>query len=195
MKQRNSPDEPQLISRVLGGDRSSFRPLVETYEPAVFGLCRKLLGGDEAEAEDLSQETFLRAFSRLDDLKDHRRFAPWLYQIARSLCRDRRRRFVAERRALEARSNFERWRVELRPDHPAVDSEEISSVLREMPDVERRALELKYFQGLSYSEISGLMGLSFSRVDHLIRQARARLSRRVSVSRREPVPVGTENLS
>ncbi|HLU47543.1 MAG TPA: sigma-70 region 4 domain-containing protein, partial [Planctomycetota bacterium] len=61
---------------------------------------------------------------------------------------------------------------------------EVASALAGMPPEERRALELKYFEGLSYQEIARRLGLSFSKVDHLIRQARARLSHRMSVRRR-----------
>ena len=90
----------ETIATVLGGDREAFRKLVATHEPAVFGLCRKLFRGDENQAEDLTQETFVRAYCCLHRLNDRERFGPWLYQIARSLFRDRCRRQDAERRAL-----------------------------------------------------------------------------------------------
>ncbi|MBN1441589.1 MAG: RNA polymerase sigma factor [Planctomycetes bacterium] len=177
------PDAPSLIARVLKGDREAFRPLVETYEPAVFGLCRRLLGCRGADAEDVAQETFLRAFERLGELKDRRRFAPWLYQIARSLCRDWTRRSAVERRALEEK----RKEIERRMAGGACEGDggcEVDPLLGTLPLDERRALVLKYFEGLPYREIARRMDLSFSRVDHLIRQARSRLSHRLSVRRR-----------
>lgn len=61
---------------------------------------------------------------------------------------------------------------------------DVGAVIAGLPEVERRALELKYFEGLSYQEIARCMGLSFSKVDHLIRQARARLGHRMGVRRR-----------
>lgn len=173
-----SRGEPRLIERVLAGDRSAFRPLVETYEPAVFGICRRWLGGREAEAEDLSQETFLRAYRRLGELRDRRRFGPWLYQIARSLCRDSMRKALAERRALERRLDLERWEAAGK----SLD-EDVGACLEALPRRERRVLELRYFEGLSYREVAQRMNLSFSRVDHLIRQARDRLGRRFTVAR------------
>jgi RNA polymerase sigma-70 factor (ECF subfamily) len=172
------PDEAELITRVLKGDRDAFRPLVEAYEPAVFGLCRKLVYGREAEAEDLAQETFLRAFTRLEELKDRDRFAPWLYQIARSLCRDWSRRASAERRALERKIHLKRWEEAGREA-----DDDVGFALSNLPDEERKALELKYFEGLSYREIARRMSLSFSQVDHLIREARQRLGRRMTVKR------------
>lgn len=171
-------DEPRLIARVLAGDRAAFRPLVEAYERPVFALSRKLLDGRSAEAEDLSQETFLRAYQKLSELKDHRRFAPWVYQIARSLCREWWRKARAERRVLQRHVDLQRWEAAGRDS-----GDDIAPVIADLPADERRALELKYFEGLSYKEIAGRMGLSFSQVDHLIRQARQRLSRRITVKR------------
>lgn len=173
-------DEPELIARVLAGDRSAYRPLVEVYEPAVYGICRRWLGSRETEAEDLSQETFLRAYCRLAELRDRQRFGPWLYRIARSLCRDWIRKVLAERRALERRLDLERWAAA----GGGVD-EDMGFTLASLPAEERRVLELKYFEGLSYREVARRMDLTFSRVDHLIRRARSRLSRRVTVKRLE----------
>lgn len=181
-------NEPALIARVLRGERAAFRPLVEAHEPAVFGLCRRLLDGDEAEAEDLSQETFLRAYRRLGELNDRYRFGPWLYQIARSLCRDRVRRKLAERRALSGRRNLERWRNVTsgrRSAYQESQDDDVVSVLVGMPEDERKVLELKYFEGRSYQEIATRMSLTFSQVDHLIRQARSRLANRAEVKRRQ----------
>lgn len=173
-------DDATLVQRVLHGDRGAFSALVRTYEPALFALCRRLLGGRDAEAEDVTQDTFLRAFSRLGELQDPHRFAPWLYSVARSLCREKWRREAAERRALEGRSELERIAA-LEAEDSRTD---VGAVIAGLPEVERRALELKYFEGLSYQEIARCMGLSFSKVDHLIRQARARLGHRMGVRRR-----------
>jgi len=173
-------DDATLVERVRAGDREAFARLVETYEPSVFALCRRLAGGREAEAEDIAQDTFLRAYRKLGELEDPHRFAPWLYAIARSLARDWRRRQAVERRALEGRSELER----LSAPSDGFGEAEVASALAGMPPEERRALELKYFAGLSYQEIARRLGLSFSKVDHLIRQARARLSHRMSVRRR-----------
>ena len=175
----------ETIEKVLVGDREAFCSLVVTYQPTVFGLCRRLFRGDEDEAEDLTQEAFVRAYCCLHKLKDPERFAPWLYQIARSLFRDRRRRQEAEKRALRV------WAEELgRPDAPRGVTHEnpgLTPVLDELPETERRILTLRYFEGLTYKELSERMKLSFSQVDHMIRKARSRLARRARVSTQEEV--------
>jgi RNA polymerase sigma-70 factor (ECF subfamily) len=154
---------------------------VEAFEMAVFGLCRRLLGGSESEAEDLCQETFVQAFRYLPTLEDRTRFGPWLYQIARSLCRSHRRRRALERRVLAAEAVSLRWREGSSRAGQAGDADQAAEALAELPAPEREALELRYFEGLSYGEIAARTGLSFSRVDHLIRKARARLRRRFKV--------------
>jgi RNA polymerase sigma-70 factor (ECF subfamily) len=179
-----SPPErdADAVARVLSGDGQAFRLLVESYEPAVFGLCRRLLAGNRADAEEVTQETFLRAYRYLARLEDRARFAPWLYQIARSLARERLRHQDVERRALLERAERLRrtfpWRRE-EPGEPI-----LAKALEDLPAEEREALVLRYFEGLSYEEVSKRLRLSFSRVDHLIRKARARLARRLHARER-----------
>jgi RNA polymerase sigma-70 factor (ECF subfamily) len=169
----------QTVTRVLEGDTEAFRTLVEAHEGAVFGLCRRLLLGDAAEAEDVTQETFLRAFKYLSRLEDPGRFQPWLYQIARSLCRDKRRQWVVEDRALAVRGELLRRRqISCAGAGPTSD---VAAALEDLPADEHELLHLRYFEGLSYEEVSSRLNLSKSQVDHLIRKARARLERRLAV--------------
>jgi RNA polymerase sigma-70 factor (ECF subfamily) len=183
---RGEPFPPErdadAVARVLGGDAEAFRVLVEAYEPAVLGLSRRLVLGNEADAEDITQETFMRAYRYLPRLEDRARFAPWLYQIARSLARERRRHQDVERRALAERAERLRRSELLRRDEPAESP--MGKALEDLPADEREALSLRYFEGLSYEEVSKRLGMSFSRVDHLIRKARARLARRLHARER-----------
>jgi len=172
----------ETVTRVLEGDTEAFSALVEAQEGAVFGLCRKLLSGDAAEAEDVTQETFLRAFKFLPRLEDPQRFQPWLYQIARSLCRDRRRQWAVEERALAARGEILRRRQI--PSTGSGPTSDLVAALEDLPAEEQELLSLRYFEGLSYEELSIRLNLSASQVDHLIRKARARLERRVAVRNR-----------
>jgi RNA polymerase sigma-70 factor (ECF subfamily) len=172
----------EIIARVLDGDSEAFRELVRQHYAAVFGLCRRLLFSRESEAEEVTQDTFFNAFKHLSRLEQPDRFSSWLYQIARSLCRDRRRRWKVETRALMERAELLRRRGLERV--PKEEEYFLDSALRDLPAQQREALYLKYFEGLSYGEIARHMQLSFSRVDHLIRKARARLARRLAVRER-----------
>lgn len=179
----------EIVSRVLEGDREAFRSLVEAHAPAVLGLCRRLLCGSRADAEEVTQETFVNAYRYLPRLVDRHRFQPWLYQIARSLCRDRRRRRKIDERAMAVLCEKQRRQ---RLDVVQVDGVQVDgargsgestvcSALSDLPLQERKVLYLRYFDGLSYGDISRRMELSGSQVDHLIRKARARLARRLAV--------------
>lgn len=164
------PSDHDLVLRVLAGELECFRQLVERHQPSVRRLLLGLLQGDRDEAEDLTQEALVRGFQHLGSLERPGRFAPWLLRIARSAALDRLRRRRVERRALDGKAEHLR-REQLR--EVAGAAEELD--LAVLPPLEHRALELRYHQGLSYREISGVLELSFHQVDHLIRQARRRL--------------------
>lgn len=88
-------DAQSIIQRVLNGDTDAFALLLEHHEAHVYGLVVRLLG-DEAEAEDVTQEAFLQAFTHLRDYHAEADFGSWLYRIAyhAALMHLRRRRVV-----------------------------------------------------------------------------------------------------
>ena len=73
--------ELEMINGALTGDRNAFTGLVSTYQTAVFNLCYRMLG-DRCEAEDATQEAFLRAYSQLHRYDIERPFKTWLFSIA-----------------------------------------------------------------------------------------------------------------
>jgi RNA polymerase sigma-70 factor (ECF subfamily) len=170
-----APGDAEIVARVLAGDAEAYRPLVERYQRAVLGLAARLLGPG-GDAEDLAQEAFVRAFRYLPTLKEPDRFGSWLYQIVRSLSRDRNRRKDAERKALERRRDALRWAT-------VPGGEGIGSALYRLPPTEYQILRMRYFEGMSYEEIARRRSMTFSQVDHLIRKARDRLARHLSRER------------
>lgn len=79
-------DETQLIRRIRAGEHQVFRALVDAHQGRVFRVCLNLLG-DRARAEDLSQDTFVRAYQKLDQFDTSKgKFGVWLVTIARRLC-------------------------------------------------------------------------------------------------------------
>ncbi|MBI4586389.1 MAG: sigma-70 family RNA polymerase sigma factor [Planctomycetes bacterium] len=170
-------EQSRLIERVLAGDSEAYRPLVEHYQRMVFSLAARMLGKNYTEAEDITQDTFVRAFEYLNSLEDRSRFGPWLFQIVRSLCRDRLRRLETERRALE---NFSETWLKRQRFQAAPAEEEVRSILSQLPPDEYQALKMRYYENCTYDEIAARMQLTFSQVDHLIRKARARLEQKIS---------------
>ena len=77
------PSDTELVARVLASDdRRAFAELVRRHQSAVRGLLRRLCAGDAAQADDLAQETFLRAYRSLKGWRGEGRLSPWLYRIA-----------------------------------------------------------------------------------------------------------------
>jgi len=83
-------DEPTLILHAANGDAAAWEPLVLAHQEAVFRLCYLLLG-DPDDAEDIAQETFLRAWNHLERFDAARPLRPWLLSIASNLASNRRR--------------------------------------------------------------------------------------------------------
>ena len=83
-------DEPTLIRHALNGDATAWEPLMVAHQQAVFRLCYLLLG-DPDDAEDIAQETFLRAWKYLKSFDSTRPLRPWLLSIASNLASNRRR--------------------------------------------------------------------------------------------------------
>src|SRR5688500_15651071 len=82
-------DDASDLSDVAAGDRAAFARLYDRHAPVILSLCRRC--SPLAEAEDATQETFLRAFRKLGQVKNADGFRKWLYAIARHVCADRRR--------------------------------------------------------------------------------------------------------
>jgi len=149
------------VARVLAGEAEAYRPLVERYQRAVLGLAARLLGRAAMRG---SRPGGLRPRLRyLPTLKEPNRFGPWLYQVVRSLSRDRNRRKDAERRP---------WSAAGRP--PLGDcAQRRRDRLGALPPAptEYQVLRMRYFEGMSYEEIARQRSMTFSQVDHLIRKA------------------------
>jgi RNA polymerase sigma-70 factor (ECF subfamily) len=74
-----------LVQRVLNGDKAAFDLIMSRYQTAIYNLAYRMVGNKE-DAEDLTQETFLRAYAALHTFRQELRFSSWLYKIASNLC-------------------------------------------------------------------------------------------------------------
>src|SRR5512137_2701433 len=87
-------DEAEIIGRVLGGDREAFAVLVDAYKGPVFSLAFRMTGSAQ-DADDLAQESFLRAFQYLGRFRAGERFFPWLYTVSLNVIRNHLRKVKA----------------------------------------------------------------------------------------------------
>jgi RNA polymerase sigma-70 factor (ECF subfamily) len=167
-----------FVLRAVSGDTTAFVTLVERYKRAVYSLAYRLLG-NAADAEDAAQETFVRAYTRLNTYQPGSRFGSWLLSITSHWCID----FLRRRRAVSLDQ------LEVRPvadaigDHPetlALQSErrdEVQRWLNCLPDPYRSVLVLRYWHELSYSEISETTGLPVSTIRMRLFRARQLLAK------------------
>jgi RNA polymerase sigma-70 factor (ECF subfamily) len=171
-------EETAWIQRALAGDQGAFACLVEAYQTAVYNLAYRMLG-NAVEAEDAAQETFLKAYTRLNTYDPARKFSSWLLAIASYHCIDllRRRRFAL------SLDELPRWRWPAsssgRPEETAIRGEErdeVRQLLDQLPSHYRAAVVLHYWYDLSYQEIAEAMGKTESAVKSILYRARRKLA-------------------
>ena len=157
-----------LLVRARRGDRNAFGELVTCYQTGVFNVCYRLLH-ERTEAEDLAQETFMRAYDRLHIFDLDREFGPWIRRIAANLCLN-----YLESRKVTVQLDEERDADENRRPEQQVEVQERSAQIRDalfsLPPHYRVVIELRHYQELSYDEIASELKIPLSDVkSHLFR--------------------------
>ncbi len=169
-----------LVELVLADDQDAFTVLVERYKDAVQNLAYRMLS-NTAEAEDVTQETFVRAYTQLATYKPAHKFSTWLLSIASHLAIDqlRRRRFLAL--PLED-VPFLEWIVDsgTSPEQSTLQGEqqdEIQVYLQRLPGKYRAVIVLRYWYDFSYEEIARTLNLTPALVKARLHRARELLAR------------------
>ena len=166
--------DEELMLRVTEGDLDAYEHLVERFKVPVFSLCFQMLRSRE-DAEEASQDTFVKAFRARATYDRERKVSPWLLRIASNAARDilrkRTSRVVVNSDLLAAESDRipdgREDAAERRLDH-----EEVAKVLATLSETYRTPLVLKYLHGLTNQEIADSIGLSLSSLK--VRLSRAR---------------------
>ena len=174
MEQRG--EEAQWVAAALDGDQEAFARLVGRYTGAVFNLCYRMLGSPQ-DAEDATQEIFLRAYTRLDSYDPARRFSTWILSIGSNHCIDRLRR---RRYAWLTLDDVAFWLPSggPGPEGNALEREradEVQRALQQLPEQYRLVLVLRYWHDLSYDEIAAQVGISESALKTRLHRARKQL--------------------
>jgi RNA polymerase sigma-70 factor (ECF subfamily) len=176
--------DEELILQVQAGDTLGFDILVDRYKFRLYNYLLRLLRNED-EAEEIAQETFVKAFIHADKYKTIARFSTWLYTIATNLVRNRLR---AKKRAPMFLSIWSRGH-DSDADAPAVDlvdtarqpdalfndkelSEIISEAIARIPERYRTSFVLREVNQLSYEEIAAVTGLKLGTVRSRINRAR-----------------------
>ena len=169
------------VARAQAGDQDAFRLLVERHSRAVFRVAYRLTG-HEQDAEDVVQDTFLRAYRQIGQFESRASFATWLYRIAFNCAHDllRQRPREARHTSLDAEDGAGKS-PELtdespeRNPHRQLESAEIANRVRAglgtLSEMERAAFVLRHFEGQSIEDIGRALGLKTSATKHSIFRA------------------------
>jgi RNA polymerase sigma-70 factor (ECF subfamily) len=160
--------EALLVERVRGGDGDAFEELVARYQGPLFGYLLSFVGEREA-AQDLLQETFLRAYRSIGELADTGTLRGWLYRIAHNqACSLLRRRRLLRWLPLSLGRDALPG-----PERAALASARVRETLAQIPPDQRAPLLLHLVAGFSYAEIAALLRLSEGAVRMRISRGRA----------------------
>lgn len=174
------------VESARGGDAGAFERLVEVYERRAIGVSYRLLN-NSADAQEVAQDAFLRAYRSLEKLQDPTRFGPWLMRIVRNLSLNfRRGRRSGQSVELDERQGMDQARTpdgkpivsEASPDREAVGRElqdRIDAALAQLPDKQRESLVLFTIEGWAQKDIAEHLECSLENVKWNVFQARKKL--------------------
>lgn len=177
----HDPDE-ELVLRIGAGDKRAAAELMRRYLPKMVGMARRMLG-DHAEAEDVAQEIFLRVWKHAGGWKPGQaKFETWMHRVGINLCLDRLRRSnrkggeldpeTPDGRASATRGLDDRQR-----------QERVREALMALPERQRAALTLCYYQELSNIAAAETLSISVEALESLLSRARRTLKARLASER------------
>ncbi len=170
--------DADLVARILlDDDHHAFSELVKRHQSAVRGLLRQLTRTDTALADDLAQETFLKAYKNIRSFRGEARFSTWLYRIAYNCFREDARR----RKELVG---IDETRLEAEPDPQTVDPalrHDLMHALSLLPLHERTAVVLCCQNGLSHDEASRVLEIPLGTVKTNVLRGREKLKKMLAM--------------
>jgi len=157
-----------LVAKVLlTGDKQAFGHLVDRHQTQVRRLLLKLSAGNSALADDLAQESFIRAYLKIKSLKLAVHFGPWLYRIAYNVYLEHRRRA----RDCEELSD----QHDIGHNAPIEQSMDIYAALSQLREEERVCISMSYIEGFAHSDIAQITGMPLGTVKTNINRGREKL--------------------
>jgi len=164
-------NERQLIARVIAGDRLAGRALYDTHAPRVYSLAYRL-SGDAEKAREFTQDTFIRAFSRLSQFRGDAAFSTWLHRITVTVVSNARR---SEVRIAREVTLDEAHSIEAAPVAEPDLKECIARAVEELSDAYRTTLIMHDIEGYTHAEIAEILGVPEGTCKSRLSAARAQL--------------------
>jgi RNA polymerase sigma-70 factor, ECF subfamily len=156
------------------GDQDAFAALIRDHQRMIYSLCYRM-SGSLADAEDLTQETFIQACQHLDGFRAEARLSSWLYRIAVNQCLNWQKR---RQRLDQLHREWSAQEQESTPSAPdAALVQQIQDALLKLPPKQRAAVILTTYEGLTHAQAAAALGCSETTVSWRLFAARAKLKR------------------
>lgn len=174
---------PSIVERARQGDEDAFHAIFKRYGRPILSFINELIRNREL-AEELAQETFVRAYRSLSGLKDEMRLSTWLFGIARNVVREAMRQTRKDERkvGLDEPESLSLKAEGVLPEGAMLDQElnqNIRTALEELDADKRLIFSLKIFHEKSYEEISAITGHSIGKLKTDLHRARAQMRKRL----------------
>lgn len=172
--------EKKLIIDVLAGDHQAYAVLINRYQRPIFNTMLRMVHCRE-DAADLTQETFLRAYEKLEQFRLSARFFPWLYTIGMNMARDhlRKKKVIPDSVPFDGPDAASIQSPDSRQQEKTLldklEVEKLAQIMDALPVDYREALILRFQQGLDMQEIGTALGLSVSGAKMRVRRGLERL--------------------
>ena len=174
-------DEIDLIRQTLNGKTSAFNLLVKMHRTTIYTLVLSYTK-NPTDAEDLTQQIFIRAYERLATLRELDRFLPWLQRISHNTCKNWLRQRSGATTGIEVVNDADFAETAPSPEEIALKAE-IETVVREaigtLQETDRKLMEARYIEGLSYNDLQVESGLSYAAIVNRLKRAKHKVRRRI----------------
>lgn len=191
-------DDKQLVVRALENDEAAYRELLERFRRPVFSLIYRMIG-DREQAEDLAQESFVKAFNNLDSYNPSYRFSSWLFKIANNHAIDHLRRARLSTVSIHGSPHAttaqreEETRIALESQEETPEQEilalevggEIEAAIAKLRPEYRTAVILRHIEDRPYEEIAEIMDIPIGTVKTFLHRARGELREALAHLREE----------
>lgn len=179
-------NDSDLINRAKSGDSKSYDKLLKKYKNSVYSLVLRMVRNSQ-EAEDLTQEAFIKAFNSLASFNEEYAFSTWLYKIATNNCIDFFRKRKLQTYSLDKPIQYKDSEIQheipdpdLNPEKSIMATERnklIKEAINKLPEKYHRAIVLRHSEEKSYEEIAEILGLPLGTVKARIFRAREMLNK------------------
>ena len=178
-EQMTTNNDQKIINQILEGDTNAFSVLVDNYKDLVFTLAMRMVKNRE-EAEEVSQDTFIKVYKSLNKFKGNSKFSTWIYRVAYNTCLDRLKKIKREYNVV-AIDEFTEHQVKtldnaLNQMEEQEHKQKIQECLQLLPSDDSFLLTLYYFEDQSLEEISKVVGITANNVKVKLFRSRKKLT-------------------